>query len=78
MLCVFTYEISTADDGVVTWTIGTDGNPVAESILDEMYKLPEVVGNGLPGLVAQLGSVGLMIRSTGQGRVTEIGSDSAG
>lgn len=70
--CAFFDYTITVGDGQITWLIATDGNPVAESILDEMYQLPDVVAEGLPALLEQLGSVGLTIDTSDDGHVTAV------
>ncbi len=44
----FNYIIRITGGGDVAWLIATDGDPVAEAILDEMYRLPDVVADGFP------------------------------
>ena len=68
----FDYTISTTDDGEITWRIATDGDSVAESILDEMYQLPDITAGGFPGLLHQLGAAGLTIETSHDGQVTSV------
>ena len=70
--CAFFDYTITVDDDQITWLIATDGNPVAETILDEMYRLPDIAGDGLPALLEQLGSVGLTVNTPGDGHVTAV------
>ncbi len=68
----FNYIIRITGGGDVAWLIATDGDPVAEAILDEMYRLPDVVADGFPDLLRQLDSAGLTINSSPDGRVTSV------
>ena len=70
--CAFLDYTITVGDGQITWLVATDGNPVAESILDEMYQLPDVAGDGLPALLEQLSSVGLTVNISRDGKVTAV------
>ena len=68
----FDYTISTTDDGEITWLIATDGDPVAESILDEMYRLPDIIADGYPGLLRQLDTAGLAANISSDGQITSV------
>jgi hypothetical protein len=68
----FVYTISTTDSGEITWLIATDGDPVAESILDEMYRLPDIITDGFPGLLRQLDTIGLTVATSDDGQVTSV------
>ncbi len=68
----FDYTISTTGDGEFVWLIATDGDPVAESILDEMYRLPDVIADGYPGLLRQLDTAGLTVNISSGGQVTSV------
>ena len=68
----FEYTVSTTDKGEITWLIATDGNPIAESVLDEMYRLPETVADGFPGLLRQLDNAGLTVHTSTDGQVTSV------
>jgi len=70
--CAFFDYTITIGDAQITWLIATDGNPVAESILDEMYRLPDIAGEGLAALLEQLGSVGLTVNTSQDGQVTAV------
>lgn len=68
----FDYTISTTDNDEITWLIATDGDPVAESILDEMYRLPDIITDGFPGLLRQLDTIGLTVTTSDDGQVTSV------
>ena len=68
----FTYIIHNSDGGEVTWLIAADDDPVAGAILDEMYRLPDVIAHGYPGLLRQLDNAGLTVTTSSDGRVTSV------
>ena len=67
----FGYTITVADAQII-WLISTDGDPVAESILEEMYGLPDKIAGGMPALTGQLDSVGLTIKVSDDSHVTTV------
>lgn len=70
--CAFFDFTISVGDAQVAWLIATDGDSVAEAILDEMYGLPDMVAGGLPALLEQMGSVGLTIKVSDNGQVTTV------
>ena len=68
----FDYTISTTDNAEITWLIVTDGDPVAESILDEMCRLPDIIADGFPGLLRQLDTIGLTVATSDDGQRTSV------
>lgn len=68
----FNYTIDIGDGSEVAWLIATDGDRFAEAILDEMYRLPDVIADGFPGLLRQLDNAGLAVKSSSDGRVTSV------
>ena len=70
--CAFVDYAITVGNEQITWLIAIDGNPAAESILDEMYQLTDIVADGFPALLEQLGSVGLTVNTFDDGLVTAV------
>ena len=68
----FDYTVTTTDNGDIVWLIATAGGPVAESILDEMYRLPDIIADGFPGLLRQLETAGLTIDTSPDGQTTSV------
>ena len=66
------HHLSTTDNGEIIWLIATDGDPVAESILDEMYRLPDVIADGYPGLLRQLDTAALTVDTSSDGQITSV------
>ncbi len=66
--CPFLTYTVTEHDGEVAYEIAGDDDPTIHSILDEIHQLPDHVAGGLPGLLERLGTAGLEIETSDDGR----------
>ena len=53
---------------VVIYEIAGDDEPTIHSILNEIHQLPDHIAGGLPGLLDRLGTAGLNIETSDDGR----------
>ena len=65
--CPFFNYTVTETDGEVSYEIAGDDDPIVQGILDEVYQLPERIGDGLPGLLQRLNDHGLAVRASDDG-----------
>lgn len=66
--CPFLTYTVTEHDGVVIYEIAGDDEPTIHSILNEIHQLPDHIAGGLPGLLDRLGTAGLNIETSDDGR----------
>lgn len=67
--CPFLTYTVTAADGEVAYQIAAGDEPMMQAILDELHQLPDRIGDGLPGLLNQLNSIGLDVRANDDGMI---------
>jgi hypothetical protein len=66
--CPFsTYDVTLQGPHVV-WRTSSDAGAIAQAFLEELYGLPERIGDGLQGMFARLADRGLSITSPAPGR----------
>lgn len=66
--CPFLTYTVTEHDGRVDYEVAGDDDPTIRSILDEIHQLPDHVTGGLSGLLERLGTAGLDIETSDDGR----------
>lgn len=67
--CPFFNYTVTEHDGQVSYKIAGDDDPIVQAILDEFYRLPERIGDGLTGLLQRLHDTGLVVHTSDDGTV---------
>lgn len=65
--CAFLDFTITADDDEVWWDTATLDDPIAQRILQELYRLPETAGEGVPARFERFDEQGLEIVVDGGG-----------
>jgi hypothetical protein len=65
--CGFLDFTITADGDEVWWDTTTVDDPIAQQILDEMYRLPETAGDGVAALFERFDEQGLKIMTNDDG-----------
>jgi hypothetical protein len=65
--CGFFAFTVTAQDDEVWWDASTVDDPIAQQILDELYRLPDTVGEGAAALFERFDGRGLTVVTTDHG-----------
>jgi hypothetical protein len=61
----FDFGVSDTGDGEVWWDISVIDDDVARAVLDDVYGIPDTIGDGLSGMEERLRAGGLTVVRTG-------------
>lgn len=61
----FTFDVGSTD-GEVRWDISVIDDDIARAILDDVYTIPDTVGDGLAGMEERMRAGGLTLTRTGK------------
>lgn len=70
--CLFLTYTITVTGGQVTYRISGDDDPMLQTVLDEINRVPEHAADGFPGLLERLDQAGFEVGTTTDGAVTTV------